>query len=154
MDPAIAMLLLCFTLQSGSDEEPARDPAEGDRNQPAPRTACSQVTVRTVEGAKLVSLSVQDADLRKILECLARIGNVSIVLDEHVKGKVTAELSDVPWRQALCAILDSHGLAIEINGLPSCPPGSSDLSRRNNVDAQTSTRLNQNREEGSETENP
>jgi type II secretory pathway component GspD/PulD (secretin) len=76
----------------------------------------TELTPRFASGNKVVNLSLQDADLREVLQTLAKIGGISIVIDPEVKGTVTAELSDVPWQQALHTILKSHGLAVEVDG--------------------------------------
>jgi type II secretory pathway component HofQ len=108
-------------LQAGAGAEPSIAAVTSGQQQPVPGAVCKQVAVRIIDGVKRVSISVQDADLRELLQCLAKIGKVSIVLDQNVSGKVSAEISDVTWHQALCAILRSHGLAVEIDGLPPCP---------------------------------
>lgn len=91
MDVVSSILLVCATLQ----------PAAGP-DLPAP--------VATVD------LSVQDAPLREVLQSLAKTGGVTLVIDPEVEGTVTAELSDVPWPDALRAILKANGLAAETVG--------------------------------------
>ena len=61
----------------------------------------------------LISLSLKDADLKEILRSFAKLGRFNLVLDPGVQGKVTVELHDVPWDQALSVILKTHGLAAE-----------------------------------------
>lgn len=60
-----------------------------------------------------ISLSLRDADLVEVLRSFARLFDFNLIVDPGVSGKVTVELHDVPWRQALAKILDSHGLAVE-----------------------------------------
>ena len=116
MDPASALLSLCLTLQPGALAEHAEVPAKVEQTQSTPSSACKQIAVRTSDGVKRVSFGVQDANLRELLLCLAKVGGVSIIMDPEVEGKVTAELFDVPWDQALRTILRTHGLAGEIDG--------------------------------------
>lgn len=63
-----------------------------------------------------ISLSLRDADLVEVLRSFAKMVDVNLVIDAGVQGKVTVELRDVPWDQALYVILKSHGLGMEISG--------------------------------------
>lgn len=63
-----------------------------------------------------ISLSLRDADLVEVLRSFAKMVDVNLVIDPGVAGKVTVELHDVPWDQALYVILKSHGLGMEISG--------------------------------------
>ncbi len=59
---------------------------------------------------KYISIDFQDADIKSVLRLLAEYGNMSIVSGDDVKGNVTLSMKNVPWEQALDAILDIHGL--------------------------------------------
>jgi len=63
-----------------------------------------------------IDLSLRDADLVETIRSLARIGEVNVVVQPGVSGRVTVELHDVPWDQALDVILRTHGLAAEGTG--------------------------------------
>ena len=63
-----------------------------------------------------ISLSLKDADLVEVLRSLAKLAGTNIIIDSRVKGKVTLELKDVPWDQALHVILKTHGLAVDTGG--------------------------------------
>jgi len=63
-----------------------------------------------------ISLSLRDADLVETIRSLARIGEVNVVIQPGVSGRVTVELHDVPWDQALDVILRTHSLAAEGSG--------------------------------------
>jgi len=56
-----------------------------------------------------VSLNVQDADLAQVLQLLSIQGQRNIVPSPAVDGKVTANLYDVTFEQALQAILQQNG---------------------------------------------
>ena len=60
---------------------------------------------------KIVSLDIQDADIKSVLRLMAEYGNMSIVSGDDVKGNVTLTMKNVPWEQALDTILDINGLA-------------------------------------------
>jgi type IV pilus assembly protein PilQ len=60
---------------------------------------------------RLITIDLQDAEIRDALRLMAEYGNVSIVSGDDVKGKVTLTIKNVPWEQALDTILDITGLA-------------------------------------------
>lgn len=57
-----------------------------------------------------ISIRVKDADIKDVLMILADVSGKNIILDPTVKGKVTVNLKDVTWREALHAILFITGL--------------------------------------------
>ena len=81
---------------AGSDETEARRSAR--------REAASRYTDR------IISLDFQEADIKSVLRLMAEYGNTSIVSGDDVKGNVTLSMKNVPWHQALDAIMKVHGL--------------------------------------------
>src|SRR5215475_4358339 len=73
-------------------------------------------TTARVTPSKTVSLEVQGADVRDVLRLLADTGGINILIRGDVQGTVTTRLLDVPWEQALDAILQLTGLAQERRG--------------------------------------
>jgi type IV pilus assembly protein PilQ len=73
-------------------------------------------TTAAVTPRKPVSLDVQGADVRDVLRWLADTGGVNILTSGEVQGTVTTRLLDVPWEQALKAVLQLTGLAQERQG--------------------------------------
>ena len=65
---------------------------------------------RKVYGGPRISLDVQDADIKAVFRLLSELGKVSIVSGNDVKATVTMSIKDVPWDQALNAILGTNGL--------------------------------------------
>lgn len=65
---------------------------------------------------QLLSVEFQDADVRSALMFLAQRGNINIVIDEEVRGRVTLRLEDVTWQQAVDAILRLKGLQMQTIG--------------------------------------
>ena len=61
--------------------------------------------------SKTVSLDVQGTDVRDVLRLLAETGGVNILASGEVQGTMTVRLVDVPWEQALEAVLKLTGLA-------------------------------------------
>ncbi|MCP4217504.1 MAG: hypothetical protein GY765_22880, partial [bacterium] len=54
----------------------------------------------------------RDADLQNVLLFFARVYKFSIIIDPGIKGKVTINMKNVPWDQALDVILRQRGLAM------------------------------------------
>lgn len=69
----------------------------------------------TYVGEKL-SLNFQDIDIRSVLQILADFTKLNVVAADNVQGKVTLQMNDVPWDQALDLILKSKGLSKRTNG--------------------------------------
>ena len=63
-----------------------------------------------------ISLSLRDADLVEVLRSFGKMTDINLVIDPSVQGKVTVELKNVPWDQALYVILKSNGLGMEVDG--------------------------------------
>lgn len=66
-------------------------------------------------GEKL-SLNFQDIEIRSVLQILADFTKLNVVAADNVQGKVTLQMNDVPWDQALDLILKSKGLSKRTNG--------------------------------------
>ena len=60
---------------------------------------------------KIISIDFQDADIKKVLSQMAQYANVTIVVDDDVKGTITIAMKNVPWSQALDTILETYGLS-------------------------------------------
>ncbi len=57
-----------------------------------------------------VSLQVQDADVRGVLQGLAEVHPFNVLMSDAVKGRVSLRLDAVPWRQAVEWVAQSQGL--------------------------------------------
>ncbi|RUR29655.1 type IV pilus secretin family protein [Vreelandella andesensis] len=66
-------------------------------------------------GARL-SLNFQDIEVRAVLATLAEFTGLNLVASDSVAGRITLNLNDVPWDQALALILQSQGLASREQG--------------------------------------
>lgn len=66
-------------------------------------------------GEKL-SLNFQDIEIRSVLQILADFTKLNVVAADNVVGKITLQMNDVPWDQALDLILKSKGLSKRQNG--------------------------------------
>lgn len=57
-----------------------------------------------------ISLSLKDADIKDVLRVFHDISKMNIVVHPSVAGKVTVDLENVPWDQAMDIILKNNGL--------------------------------------------
>lgn len=89
------------------------------------RSALEEIAIRTkctvekvgdylrVEKPPRVTWSFEQADISKVIRTIAAVSGANIVTDpEDVKGMVTVNLRDVPWKRALSAIVSSKGYAL------------------------------------------
>jgi type IV pilus assembly protein PilQ len=59
--------------------------------------------------ARTMSLNMQNADVRTVLRAVADFSGRNIISSPDVKGTVTVAITDMPWREALGAILKANG---------------------------------------------
>lgn len=65
---------------------------------------------------KRITLNFQDIEVRAVLAIIAEFTGLNLVASESVVGRVTLNLEEVPWDQALDLVLKSHGLASRQKG--------------------------------------
>lgn len=63
-----------------------------------------------------ITLNFQDIEVRAVLAIIADFTGLNLVASDSVTGRVTLNLDDVPWDQALDLVLRSHGLASRQDG--------------------------------------
>ncbi len=63
-----------------------------------------------------ISLHLKDNDIRDVLRTISQLTGLNIVIDPEVGGKVTIDLEEVPWDQALELILKVNGLNYQLDG--------------------------------------
>jgi type IV pilus assembly protein PilQ len=63
-----------------------------------------------------MDLSLQDADVKDVLRSFAQLSGVNLVLQPGIRGRVTVELVQVPWDQALEQILKITDLGYDLDG--------------------------------------
>jgi type IV pilus assembly protein PilQ len=64
----------------------------------------------------LYDFNFKDADLINVLKFIARIAGLNMMIDPGVSGRVTSELFQVPWDQALELFLKVNGLDMVLEG--------------------------------------
>lgn len=88
-----------------------------------------------------ITLALKDADIKDVLKTFSVITGINIALDPQVEGKVTVELRDVPWDQALDVVLRINDLGVEDDdGVLRVVP-LDELSRRRQVRTEATIRL-------------
>lgn len=71
---------------------------------------------KTISGEEIkysgqpISLSLKDADVKDVLRLFHDISKLNIVVHPNVMGKVTIDLENVPWDQAMDIVLKNNGL--------------------------------------------
>jgi hypothetical protein len=73
-------------------------------------SAPAQKQQQNISYVPTVNLDFQQADIHSVIRIFAEVSGRNFILDDSIKGKVTVRLQDVPWDQALAAILLSQGL--------------------------------------------
>jgi type IV pilus secretin PilQ/predicted competence protein len=63
-----------------------------------------------------IDMSLKDADVVETIRSFAQISGLNIVVQPEVQGRVTVELRNVPWDQALEQILKINNLGYEVEG--------------------------------------
>ena len=73
-----------------------------------------------------VSMEFNDADLRLVVDLIAKQAGVNIVIGRQVEGKVSFSLNNVPWREALDTLVKTAGFVV-VSGATSSSGDSSIL---------------------------
>ena len=60
-----------------------------------------------------INIDLVDADIHSVFRLISHVSRLNIVAGDDVKGSVTVRLEDVPWDQALAAILQAKGLGAQ-----------------------------------------
>ena len=70
------------------------------------------VNVFRVEKPPRVNFFFQDADVKKVIDAISRIGGANIIVSPEVQGLVNVRLTDIPWRDALETIVKTLGFTV------------------------------------------
>ncbi len=65
--------------------------------------------VYKVEKPEKVTFSFEDEDIRKVIQAIATKGRANVIVSPEVKGVVTMEIHDRPWRVALDNVVKTLG---------------------------------------------
>ncbi len=111
----------------GEDESAvmAAHSSKGSRGKSKRGSAVASIPGGTVEAlptqqreysGQRISLDFKDADIQNVLRILADVSGLNIITTDDVQGKITMRLVEVPWDQALDAILKARGLDMVRDG--------------------------------------
>ena len=85
--------------------------------EPSPAEAADEPAApSSVPGEQTISLDVQEADLHDVLRLIADVVGVNVIAGTDVQGSVTTRLENVPWNEALDAVLSINGMGYERSG--------------------------------------
>jgi beta-lactamase regulating signal transducer with metallopeptidase domain len=62
------------------------------------------------------SIEAKDTDTREVLRLIASKGGRNVLVGDQVGGKITVQLKDVTWREALDIVVQSQGLVTRQSG--------------------------------------
>lgn len=65
-----------------------------------------------------ISMEFQEADIKVVLELLAKQAGANILIASDVKGKVSLSLREVPWQEALDAVVKTAGYTTVLADTP------------------------------------
>ena len=84
-----------------------------------------------------ITLNFQDIEVRSVLAIIADFTGLNLVASDSVQGRVTLNLEDVPWDQALDLVLQSHGLASRQEGNVIVVAPAGELAQREQLEIQS-----------------
>ena len=73
-------------------------------------------TAEKVYYGEPMTITLKDADVKDVLRSFAQISGLNVVVNPGVSGRVTVELTNVPWDQALEQVLKINSLGYELEG--------------------------------------
>lgn len=88
-----------------------------------------------------ITLNFQDIEVRSVLAIIADFTGLNLVASDSVQGRVTLNLEDVPWDQALDLVLKSHGLASRQEGNVIVVAPAAELAQREQLELQSREQL-------------
>ena len=79
-----------------------------------PQTA--KTNTKSEEPKTRVTIDVKDTDINRVLDAFSQQTGLSLVVGKEVTGVVSVRIYNVPWDQALDAILKPYGFGAEQSG--------------------------------------
>ena len=102
--------------EPAAPETAAQIPEAEAAPDPPPSEAADTPGETPAPGEATISLDVQEADLHDVLRLIADVVGVNVIAGSNVQGSVTTRLEDVPWDEALDAVLSINGMGHERSG--------------------------------------
>lgn len=69
-------------------------------------------SVLKVEKPPRVYFAFEDTDIKKVIDTIAKISGANIVVAPEVQGSITVRLKNIPWRDALDAVVKTLGFVV------------------------------------------
>ena len=92
--------------------------AMGQQGPEQPVNAAHNNTTVQDQSQRLYSLSIDDTQIKDVIESLAKQANFSLVLSEDINARISLRLKEVSWQTALDAALQAGGYtAVEKDGV-------------------------------------
>src|SRR5262245_27479115 len=72
--------------------------------------------VLKVEKPPRITFAFENADIKKVIDTIAKISGANIVVSPEVKGEITLRLKNIPWRDTLDAAVKTLGFVVVQEG--------------------------------------
>jgi type IV pilus assembly protein PilQ len=109
-EPGLANSAESVVYQTASADWPAED-AGADHWQGDSVGRIADTGADDASYARTMSFNMQNADIRTVLRAVADFSGRNIISSPDVTGTVTVAITDMPWREAMSAILRANGFA-------------------------------------------
>src|SRR5262245_4282660 len=76
----------------------------------------SEGGVLKVEKPPRITFAFENADIKKVIDTIAKISGANIVVSPEVKGEITLRLKNIPWRDTLDAAVKTLGFVVVQEG--------------------------------------
>lgn len=63
-----------------------------------------------------ISIDLQDAEVEHVIRLITSITDYNLIIDDHVQGRISLKLTNVPWDQALDLVLVQKSLGMVLQG--------------------------------------
>ncbi len=98
-----------------AQDSPAPDKVTDSGNEPSAQITYLNQTIATGKKRYVgdpMGFNFHNADLKDVIKIIAKISGLNIVMDPGISGRVTAQLTQVPWDQALELFLKINNLSM------------------------------------------
>lgn len=109
---ALAALILCGLQFALAPPALGQEPVQGTAL--SARQVLDNLAAKTYSGRR-IDLIAANAGLQEVLARLEKAGGMRFEMDPSINGRVTYRLIDVPWDEALAAVLADNSLQIFMN---------------------------------------
>jgi type IV pilus assembly protein PilQ len=94
----------------GQSLDPAKKARKGQNNIFGEDVFMGEVPAGHQWRGRVINIDLVSANIHNVFRLISNVGKVNVVASDDVEGLVTVRLLDVPWDQALAAVLQSKSL--------------------------------------------